>query len=296
MIRKDYFKIRKIVVIFIIFLILNLFFGCINKKIFVVETAAHRTEAIIVDHTCTDITKIPNHWINKAKADFGISYGHTSHGSQVVSGMEALSANSKIYSFGNYNSKNSLTIYDREPSGDLGNPDRKTWATRTRDLLDNGWGDTNLIMWSWCGQVSSASEKDIKTYLSLMAQLEEDYPSVVFIYMTGHLDGSGESGNLHIRNNQIRDYCLKNNKILFDFADIESYDPDGNYFLNKGSNDHCDYWKNGNRRNWADEWCDRNPGKCTQYRCAHSEPLNCDLKAKAFWWMMAKLAGWSPGK
>jgi len=286
----------KIAAIFIMVLILNLFFGCTNKKIIVVETAVHRTEAIIIDHTCTDITQIPKHWINKAKTEFGISYGHTSHGSQIISGMEALYADSNLYSFGISKSKNSLTIYDRDPKGDLGNPDRKTWATRTRDLLDNGWGDTNIIMWSWCGQVSSASEKDIKTYLSLMDQLEKDYPGVAFIYMTGHLDGSGESGNLHIRNNQIRNFCMKNKKILFDFADIESYDPDGNYFLNNKSSDRCDYLENGNRRNWADEWCAGNPGKCSQYRCAHSRALNCDLKAKAFWWMMAILAGWSPGK
>ena len=286
---------NRIGVISMMVLMLSLSIGC-TKKMSVVETAVYRTEAIIINHTCTDITQIPEHWIKKAKAEFGISYGHTSHGSQIISGMEGLYADSNLYSFGISQSKNILSIYDREPRGDLGNPDRKTWATRTRDLLNNGWGDTNVIMWSWCGQVSSASEKDIKTYLSLMAQLEEDYPGVAFIYMTGHLDGSGESGNLHIRNDQIREFCIKNKKILFDFADIESYDPDGNYFLNKKSNDRCDYWENGNQRNWADEWCAGNLGKCSQYRCAHSRPLNCDLKAKAFWWMVARLSGWLPDK
>ena len=32
-------------------------------------------------------------------------------------------------------------------------------------------------------------------------------------------------------NNLIRDYVASNNKVLFDFADIESYDPDGNIIL-----------------------------------------------------------------
>lgn len=78
-----------------------------------------------------------------------------------------------------------------------------------------------------------------------MNRLEEDYPHVTFFYMTGHLDGTRESGNLNLRNNQIREFCRENNKILFDFADIESFDPDGKYFLDKGANDGCYYWLNG---------------------------------------------------
>jgi len=76
------------------------------------------------------------------------------------------------------------------------------------------------VMWSWCGQVSSASAGDIKLYLRLMSELEEQFPGYVFIYMTGHLDGSGENGNLNHRNNQIREFCKVNGKILYDFADI----------------------------------------------------------------------------
>ena len=49
-----------------------------------------------------------------------------------------------------------------------------------------------------------------------MNKLENEYPNVHFVYMTGHLDGSGLNGNLHIRNEQIRNYCKNNNKILFD--------------------------------------------------------------------------------
>ena len=57
--------------------------------------------------------------------------------------------------------------------------------------------------------------------------LETDYPKITFVYMTAHLDGSGADGNTNQRNEQIRAYCRANNKVLFDFADIESYDPDG---------------------------------------------------------------------
>ncbi len=158
---------------------------------------------------------------------------------------------------------------DREPAGDLGNPNRSEWARRTVTF----WIKVNVILWSWCGQVSSASREDINHYLDLMQQLEKDYPGVAFVY-AGHLDGSGASGNLHQRNEQIRKFCMENKKILYDFADIERYDPDGNDFLSKGADDACRYHNNGARKNWALEWCDRNPSQCTEYACAHSQALD----------------------
>jgi len=250
---------------------------------------------IIIDHICTYISQIPEYWINKAKSEFRISYGHTSHGSQIVSGMQVLMNQNELYSFNHDGTGGALSLHDAEPPGDLGNPDRVTWAQRTRDLLDTPGCDRNMIMWSWCGQADT-SEENIDLYLSLMNQLEVDYPDVTFVYMTGHLNGTGEEGNLNIRNNQIRDFCRQNNKILFDFADIESYDPDGNYFLDKYADDGCNYDSDGNGSldaNWADEWCATHPGECPSCSCAHSKPLNCCLKGKAFWWMMARMAGWN---
>jgi hypothetical protein len=249
------------------------------------------SQPIIIDHTCTDLTKIPAYWINHAKVMFRISYGHTSHGSQIVTGMELLKVNTgALYWFDHDGTNGGLSFHDENPSGDLGNPDRTTWAAKTRELLDASSNNRNMIMWSWCGQVSDASEEDVNTYLSLMNNLEQDYPDVTFVYMTGHLDGTSEAGNLNVRNNQIRDYCITNSKILFDFADIESYDPSGNYFLNRGADDRCCY----DGGNWADEWCSAHSGECSSCSCAHSRCLNCQLKGKAFWWMMARIAGWVP--
>ena len=47
-------------------------------------------EPIIVDHNCTDITKIPQTAIEQAKTNLHIAYGHTSHGSQLTTGMNGL--------------------------------------------------------------------------------------------------------------------------------------------------------------------------------------------------------------
>jgi len=156
----------------------------------------------------------------------------------------------------------------------------------TRDVLDRPGSDINLVMWSWCAGVSDNNAEGIDAYLNAMNDLESDYPDVLFVYMTGHLDGGGPSGNLYIRNNQIRDYCEANDKILFDFADIESYDPDGTYYPD--GTDWCE---------WCETWCATHT--CPELdcidddNCAHSVCFNCYQKGRAFWWMMARIAGWS---
>jgi hypothetical protein len=255
-----------------------------------------RESPLIANHTRTDLSRIPPYWIEQVKATLRISYGHTSHGSQIVSGMEILEADplyNGLYSFNTNGALASgvLSLADYTPSGDLGNPDRTSWSTRTRTYLNTAGNNRNVVIWSWCGQAGSASEADINTYLALMNQLEIDYPNVTFIYMTGHLDGSGISGNLNQRNQQIRNYVIAHNKVLFDFADIESYDPDGDEFLSRNANDGCAY----NGGNWATEWCAANPNSplCQSCSCAHSLALNCNLKARAFWWLLARLAGWN---
>lgn len=252
---------------------------------------------IIIDRTCTDLSQVPDYWIEQAKTLLRVSYGHTSHGSQPITGMTVLESNtpSGLYDFNTNGAVTPgvLSVADTTPEGDLGNPDRATWAARTRTYLAGAGSDRNVVVWSWCGQVSTATAADIETYLNLMNGLEQDYPNVTFVYMTGHLDGTGVEGNLNLRNEQIRQYCRDNDKILFDFADLESYDPDGAEFVSKYANDYCNYSCGSGICNWADEWCAGHSGDplCAACSCAHSQPLNCNLKARAFWWMMARIAG-----
>ena len=257
------------------------------------------TQSNIISHEDTSISAIPLDAIEQARNTLHIAYGHTSHGSQLITGMAGLDGfmgGHGIYIWNAGGTGGALDLRDNPFSGasDLGNPDRTAWAGATRTYLDANPA-CNVIMWSWCGQVSDATVSDIDTYLTLMSALESDYPDVTFVYMTGHLDGSGESGNLQARNEQIREFCLSNGKILYDFADIESYDPDGAGYLGMAANDNCDYDSDGNGTrdsNWAIEWQNENPGAWYDCSPAHTQPLNGNLKAYAAWHLFAVIAGW----
>jgi hypothetical protein len=252
---------------------------------------------MIIDHRCTKLANIPSTWVATAKKNLHIAYGHTSHGSQLTDGMTGLVGfKGAAYSWNNGGAGGALDLHDYAMEGDLGAPDRTTWATLTRTYLAAN-RDVNVIIWSWCGQASTASAADINTYLNLMTALENDFKNVKFVYMTGHLDGTGLTGNLHLRNEQIRNYCKSNNKILYDFADIECYNPDGVYFGGKKPNDACDYDTNGDGSldgNWATEWQKTHIMGTDWYNCssAHSQPLNANQKAYAAWWLWARIAGW----
>ncbi len=275
------------------------------------------SQAIIINHNCTKISEIPEQSIQTAKQNLHIAYGHTSHGSQLIDGMNGLIAfmnekgyTNNLYSWNNGGTNGALDLHDYAMGGDAGYfPD---WENNTRSYLGvpdsitgRGTGDNsdvNVIIWSWCGQVASQTQSSmINDYLAPMTELEADYPGIKFVYMTGHLDGSGSDGNLHLRNEQIRKYCIDNNKILYDFADIESYDPDGQInYMSLMANDNCDYDSDGNGsldKNWATEWQSSHVADIDWYNCyaAHSQALNGNLKAYGAWWLWASLAGWNQG-
>ena len=265
-------------------LMVVLLYSCLNAQ-----------SPVIIDHRCTYFYKIPVVWMEAAKSDLHIAYGHTSHGSQLTSGMIGIYLQyGSSYAFDHEGPVGILDLHNYFiPYIDLGEPNFHAWADSTRKYLNNpANSDVNVIIWSWCGQLSWASEEDVETYLGLMNQLELDFSDVKFVYMTGHLDGTESSGNVHLRNEQIRAHVAANSsRILFDFADIERYDPNNVDYLNQGANDNCD-WDGGN---WATSWQGSHTLNVDWYNCscAHSQPLNGNLKTYAAWYLWARLAGWS---
>jgi hypothetical protein len=254
--------------------------------------------AIVVNHLTTDVTKIPDNWITAARK-YVVHFAHTSHGSQILDGLTWLEGVNPKYRIDIHedgpvvqpDDATALRFYDGNnydtPWNTYITPDLYWEAadgqTHTRSVANTGW--FNFSMWAWCGQASSYTTDQIQTYLTSLNQFEQSYPQMRYIYFTGHTDGSAPGSTLWANNDKIRKYVADNQKVLFDFADIESYDPADNFHPN--GSDACE---------WCGQWCSDHPTnlECQSppVSCAHTDGLQCTLKAQAYWWLMARLAGW----
>jgi hypothetical protein len=248
---------------------------------------------LIIDHTCTDLSQIPDEWIDSAQANLKIHYAHTSHGGQLTTGLSRIEVADAKYSVAITNSSlptesGALCIFDGQETETYITPELY-WQSQegmnlTRDVLDHN-PSINISMWSWCTQLYSYNEQQTQEYLDSMAVLESEYPGVTFIYMTCNAQSTDASGyNRYLRNEQIRKYCEDNDKILFDFADLDAW------------------WYNPSSHAWEHATYEYEstdvPVEHEQFHgdeAAHTTYESCEQKGRAVWWMMARLAGWAGG-
>src|SRR6056297_828521 len=134
------------------------------KKVFLLSfaialfyTTTYAQNTIIIDHTCRDLSEIPSSWVDSAKNKLYIAYGHTSHGSQLTTGMNALESyfTNGQYDWSHTGGANELHLFEGAGSEtgylelDCGYPG---WDDETREYLDS-FPECNVLIWSWCGQV-----------------------------------------------------------------------------------------------------------------------------------------------
>ncbi len=125
---------------------------------------------------------------------------------------------------------------------------------------------------------------------------EAQHPEKTFIYWTTSLARSIGTSEAEAFNQQMRQYASENDKILFDVADILSHDPSGNTCYD--NRDGVPY-DNGNRsENFPDDgqaYLAICPHYTTEVNGGHLGSVSAGKirVAKAFWVLMARIAGWN---
>jgi len=245
------------------------------------------SQGTIIDHNCTDISQIPSDVIDDIQENIKWHYAHTSHGRQLTCGLEYLENNDTLLDVEigyKYlpDSAGALCIFDGQEYHTYITPEGYWLTTQgwgwTQNVLNNN-PEINVSGWTWCTQLEYYPSSKVQAYLDSISSFEAAHPDVTFIYFTGNAQKNGIYGyKRYIHNQMIRQYCIDNNKVLFDFADMDCwYNGEMNYYIYEG---------------------DTIPVQHSAYNgdvCGHVNDLSCIQKGKAVWWMMAKLRGWEDG-
>jgi len=304
-------------------IIVTLFLVGSMLTIFADDAASDPAEALIIDHRHTDITQIPESAIQAAKDTLHIIYGGRSHSRTISRGMGPpgdnylanfanggglglnLPTNIFAYNSGGIGGALDMTVMSELGLGDA-NYDLSwypEWVTQVRGVLENpAYPNTNVVFWAWSYlHYYYSTQRVYDEYLTPMQQLEADYPDVTFVYTTPilrHEPGSTEVTNIKEISQTIRDFCIANNKVFFDWADIESYDPDGVYY--EFTHEDGSYYSSAADTtpdgNWAVEWRNAHTQNVDWYLCGssgyHSDDLIGNLMAYAAWSLLTQLVGW----
>ena len=189
---------------------------CVGMLIAVSIVGGVCADAIIVDHTCTDISAIPDSALPGAIAT-KLVLRRASVGGNIDEGLNDLYDSNHKYDRSNWD------------FSDRGNPG---WAEKITDIVDftaDHVNDYDVFSMKFCFIDQDA---DWPTYRDAMEQLESDYPTKTFVWwtmpiMTEDASSADDAALRHAFNVNVRNWCAAHDKILFDIADIECYNPSG---------------------------------------------------------------------
>ncbi|HSG27444.1 MAG TPA: T9SS type A sorting domain-containing protein [Candidatus Krumholzibacterium sp.] len=226
-------------------------------------------DELLFDHRQTDLTLDPG-LVLEARESTRILFIRLSHGRQITVGLERIEDEDLSVCLGFdqlCEEPGALDIYNRE--------------TLPYDFWLEGGADSiravlaaedriNMVMFAWCTHLNSYSLEEVDMYLDSMASLEVDYPGVIFVYATGTAEEQGGYGfNRYLCNLKIRNHCHITGRMLYDFADIESW----------YGGQRAMYEYNGVQVPYLHPDLYGNDAE-------HASFLNCEYKAMVFWHMV----------
>jgi hypothetical protein len=155
-----------------------------------------------------------------------------------------------------------------------------------------------------CGFLAKNNRENCPSYLrdwhvGRIEQLETQYPSKAFFHWTSSLARGIGTDSSTVFNQQMRNYAIQNRKILFDVADILSRTHTGApCYDNRDGVEYCT--PAGNCENYPNDGVNH-PAICQDYTTetngGHLGSVSAGKiqVAKAYWVLMAQIAGWNPG-
>jgi hypothetical protein len=231
------------------------------------------TGAIIIDHNCVDVSAIPDSYVPPASS-LRVLMRHASVGQGIGWGLNCLAGdhptNSVCSCFPAGKYDRSKWVFEAR----LGN-----WRDKVDDLVAQAASrldDFDVFMMKFCYiDALIDSHPDWEYFRGGMETLEADYPGKTFVWWTIPLTRDGQPGT-DLFNAQMRSYCAARDKILFDIADIECHETEGTKLVNASGNEIIS-------ANYTRE-----------IHAGHLNPTGRVRVASAFWYLMARIAGWDP--
>ena len=214
-------------------------------------------QAVVADHAATDLAPVPDAAIASA-ASLRLLVRHASVGGNISAGLDALQTQDAKYD-------RSLWSFQNR-----GNPG---WQAKVDDLVAQAAiqaASFDVLTMKFCYIDPNAS---FATYRDAMLGLEAGYPAKRFVWWTIPIETTGNT-NRQAFNDLVRAYALANGKLLFDIADIESHDAAGVKLTDANGRELL-------RAEWTSDG-------------GHLNGAGSVRVASALWWLMARIAGWSP--
>jgi predicted small secreted protein len=290
---------------FLLFLIVALLLVACNAGVGSdAQSNSGSTSAIIVDHTDTDASIVPDSAITAAAA-LDVYFEHASVGGNVMDGVAAFASApssrygylSSAYASGTQPSDQErsdiASWFDSHDGGVVdfmrGNPsltNKIDWFVAT---MDTNVGTTptkfathvDVAMFKFCwiddAYLSTAPTTEFNAVRTAMEGLESRYPDTIFVWWTMPICQAGAysdevNAKRDVYNTFVRNYCTSNDKPLFDLADIESHSADGTALVDSAGHERLD------------------PSYASDD--GHLNAVGGARMANAWWVLLAKLSGW----